>query len=240
MINENINGDCFDILPKIESNSINLILTDPPFNISRKSNYHKHSNNIKFNKISIDFGYWDKDIDFDILFEHYYRVLKPGGTLILFYDIWKCNIIKEIASKYKFKQHRICQWVKSNPVPINSKKNYLSNGIEFFFSFIKDKNPIFNSQYDNGVYTFPICHGKERTEHPTQKPLSLIRELILKHTNENDIVLDTFSGSATTSIACIETKRNYISIEKDETYYNVSYKRLKATRNNDINKKLTT
>ena len=82
---------------------------------------------------------------------------------------------KEIADKYKFKQGRVCIWQKTNPVPINSKLNYLSNANEYFFSFIKDKKPTFNSEYDNGLYKYPICHGKERLNHPTQKPLEIGR-----------------------------------------------------------------
>ncbi|WP_248785824.1 site-specific DNA-methyltransferase, partial [Escherichia coli] len=89
--------------------------------------------------------------------------------------------IKDVATKYGFKQPRVCQWVKTNPVPINSKKNYLSNAIEFFFTFVKTKKRVFNSIYDKGIYNYPLCHGKERTSHPTQKPLALIENLITKH-----------------------------------------------------------
>ena len=126
-------GDCFKLIENIENKSINLILVDPPYFISRNSNFKKHSKIsrkelVRKYDISIDFGEWDKDvIDFDVLFKQYYRVLKDGGTLIIFYDIWKANYLKELADRYKFKQHRVCQWQKSNPVPVNSKINYLSN-----------------------------------------------------------------------------------------------------------------
>lgn len=115
--------------------------------------------------------------------------MRKGGTLIIFYDIWKSSIIKNIADKYNFKQPMVCQWLKTNPVPINSKLNYLSNSSEYFFTFVKGGKPTFNSIYDNGVYMYPICHGKERYNHPTQKPLQLISDLILKHSNECDVVL---------------------------------------------------
>jgi len=223
--------DCFNFLKKIESNSIDLILTDPPYFISRSSNYTKYKDSIDFvkNKYanhSIDFGYWDTDIDIELLLSEYYRVLKKGGTLLMFYDIWKATLLKEIAINNKFKQPRVCQWLKSNPVPINSKNNYLSNSSEYFFTFVKGQKPTFNSYYDKGVYIYPLCHGKERLKHPTQKPLALINELICKHSNENDIVLDTFSGSGTTAISCIEKNRRFICIEKDETYYDMSLNRV--------------
>ncbi len=69
--------------------------------------------------------------------------LKKEGTLIMFYDIWKSSTIKFYADKYKFKQHRICQWQKSNPVPINSNINYLSNAIEYSFFIYKRKKSDF-------------------------------------------------------------------------------------------------
>jgi DNA modification methylase len=213
--------DCFNYLSKIEDNSIDLILTDPPYDISKKSGFSSGKLS-KFNQISIDFGYWDTEIDLDTLFKEYYRVLRKGGTLVIFYDIWKSSIIKEFAAKNKFKQPRIGQWLKNNPVPVNSKINYLSNCSEYFFTFIKDKNPTFNSEYDNAIYNYPLCHGKERLEHPTQKPLGLIKDLIVKHSNKEDIVLDTFAGTSTTGIACIETERRFICVERDEKYYEIS------------------
>ena len=158
--------------------------------------------------------------------------MKSGGTLLIFYDIWKSNELKEISEKYKFKQPRIGQWQKSNPVPINSKINYLSNGTEYFFTFIKGKNPTFNSEYDNGVYRCPLCHGKERYDHPTQKPLSLISELVIKHSNPGDLVLDNFAGTFTTYIACENLDRKCIGIEKIEDYFNIGKKRIEENRSN--------
>jgi len=235
MSNRVILGDCYEVLKTIDKNSIDLILTDPPYNISRQSNFTKNSDNKKFNNISIDFGDWDQEeVDLDYLFFEFKRVLKPGGTLIIFYDIWKCNNLKSIAEKLGLKQPRVCQWVKNNPVPINSKNNYLSNSIEFFFTFVKGKNPTFNSSYDKGIYNFPLCHGNERTEHPTQKPLSLIKSLIEKHSKEDDVILDPFGGSGTTAIASIETNRRYFLIEKEDNYYNITISRIEQSNSKKI------
>ena len=227
-----INDDCFNYISDIKDKSIDLILTDPPYLISKKSNFKNYSDGTtkeiitKYGKHSIDFGDWDKDeIDWNLLFKEYYRILKDGGTLIFFFDIWKSTIIKEIADTNKFKQPRVCQWQKTNPVPINSKVNYLSNATEHFFTFIKGKKPTFNSEYDNGVYRYPICHGKERLKHPTQKPLNLIMDLIKKHSNDGDLVLDTFAGSGTTGEAS-KLLNNYLLIEKDENYFNLIKNRL--------------
>lgn len=235
-----VNSDCFEYLKKIENESIDLILTDPPYQISRQSNFSKVSETAsdfiktKYSKHSIDFGDWDIELDLDTLFSEYYRVLKRGGTLIIFFDVWKSNRLKELAEKYKFKQPRVGIWQKTNPVPVNSKINYLSNAHEFFFTFVKGKNPTFNSEYDNAIYKYPLCHGKERLQHPTQKPLSLIKDLIQKHSKEGDLVLDTFSGSGTLAEACLLLGRNFICIEKDENFYNMSIKRIKQLEINKI------
>jgi len=232
-----VHDDCFNYLKEIKNKSIDLILVDPPYLISKSSNFKNYSDKAnsdiitKYGKHSIDFGDWDKeDIDWNLLFKEYYRILKDGGTLIFFYDIWKSTMIKDIADLCKFKQPRICQWQKTNPVPINSKINYLSNATEYFFTFIKGKKPTFHSEYDNGVYRYPLCHGKERLEHPTQKPLSLIMDLVKKHSNEGDLVLDTFAGTGTTGEACLMLKRNYILIERDENYFSLIKNRLGANK----------
>ena len=221
-------GDCYKLLNTIESSSVDLILIDPPYQISRKSNFKKNSSNTKYNNIDIDFGVWDhQEIDLDLLFSEFKRVLNKNGYLIIFYDIWKSQTLKHHADKFGFKQPRVGQWVKTNPVPINSKKNYLSNSIEFFFTFVKGKNPTFNSTYDKGIYNYPLCHGKERTKHPTQKPLNLIKDLILKHSDEGSVVLDCFAGSGTTGLACKTLNRNFILMENDQSYYDIIVDRFK-------------
>lgn len=228
-----INDDCFNYLKNINDNSIDLILVDPPYLISRESGFKNISETTndemksKYGKLSIDFGEWDKtEIDWNLLFKEYYRVLKKGGTVIFFFDIWKSNIIKEVAELNKFKQPRIGQWVKTNPVPINSKLNYLSNSTEYFFTFVKGGKPTFNSSYDNGIYKYPICHGKQRFDHPTQKPLELIKDLVEKHSNEGDLVLDTFAGTGTTAHAAYLLNRKYIVIEKELKYFEIIKKRI--------------
>jgi DNA modification methylase len=91
---------------------------------------------------------------------------------------------------------------------------------------VKSGKPTFNSEYDNGLYQFPICHGKERFEHPTQKPLNLISKLIEKHSNVGDLVLDSFAGTGTTGHACEILNREYILIEKNNEYFKIIEKRL--------------
>lgn len=230
MYDEILFGDCFELIKKIPSKSIDLIITDPPYNISRDSNFSKGSNNKKYNSISLQFGEWDlESINLDLLFSEFHRVLKNGSTVILFYDIWKSNEVKFYFEKYKFKQLRVCCWTKTNPVPINSKINYLSNATEYFFVFVKGTKRVFKSEYDNGIYKYPLCHGKERLAHPTQKPLKLFIDLILKHSNEQDVILDPFGGVGTTAEACIKTERKFILIENDLDYFELANSRIKQS-----------
>ena len=155
-------------------------------------------------------------------------MLRKGGTLICFYDLWKLTTLKEYLEKAKFKQLRFIEWLKTNPVPLNSKTNYLTNAREIAILGVKGGRPTFHSEYDNGIYKYPICHDKGRF-HPTQKPLALIEELIKKHSEEGDVVVDCFSGSGTTAVAANNTGRNFIGCELSKEYYDKSIKRIKES-----------
>jgi DNA modification methylase len=225
-----LNEDCFDLLPTIKSGSIDLILIDPPYEISRPTNFQSGAETGRDTdrfRVSMDFGEWDKDFTgLEIAVKEGYRILRDGGTMICFYDLWKITNLKDFYEKYKFKQIRLIEWLKTNPVPLNSKINYLTNSREIAVSAIKKSKPTFNSSYDNGLYEYPICQDKGRF-HPTQKPLAFMEELIKKHSNEGDLVLDCFAGSCTTGMACLNINRNFIGCEVDEKYYDQSINRLK-------------
>nr|DAO16598.1 MAG TPA: adenine-specific methyltransferase [Caudoviricetes sp.] len=222
--------DCFEFLKGVPSNTVDLVLIDPPYEISRNTNFAsgeaKGEDTDRF-RVSMDFGEWDKTFD-DIaeVIKECYRVLKKGGTLICFYDLWKITKLKECFDNAKFKQLRFIEWVKTNPVPLNSKINYLTNSREIALTGVKVAKPIFNSEYDNGIYSYPIYHGKDRF-HPTQKPTELISALIEKHSNPEDLVLDCFLGSGTTALASANTGRNFIGCELEEEYYNKAVARLR-------------
>lgn len=259
---QNIDGLAY--LKKINDNSIDLILTDPPYIISRDSGMNEHYKNVKYNEendityvktesdwekykknndikddknkenylkygsiygkkycVQTDYGQWDSEFSMETLelfIAEYYKKLKKGGTLIMFFDLWKITDLKNLLEKYKFKQLRFIEWIKTNPQPRNSKLNYLTNCREIALVAIKESKPTFNSSYDNGIYKFPLQGGKNRF-HPTQKSLELFETLIKKHSNENDVVLDTFLGSGTTAIACKNTNRQFKGCEISKEYY---------------------
>lgn len=222
---ELVNKSCFNYLKDIEDNSIDLILIDPPYEISRDTNF-KNGKGVDRLRVSMDFGDWDKDFEnLDVIIKECYRVLRKGGTLICFYDLWKITTLSEYFKNSKFIQLRFIEWIKTNPVPLNSRRNYLTNAREIAVVGIKGGKCTFNSKYDIGVYRYPICQDEGRF-HPTQKPLALIKEIIEKHSNENDVVLDCFSGSGTTAAACLELHRNFKGCEINKEYFNKSVDRL--------------
>ena len=255
---ENIDGR--EYLKTVEKNSVDLILTDPPYIISRETGMNTHFNKIeegtsgkteeqwedykqknnittdekkklyleygsiygKKYSVKTDYGDWDKDFTLEVLeefVEGYYKVLKKGGTCIIFFDIWKMSELKKIMEKHKFKQIRFIEWIKTNPQPLNSRVNYLTNCREIALLGVKGGKPTFNSSYDNGIYHHPIQGGKIRC-HPTQKSQPLFEELIKKHSNIDDLVMDTFLGSGTTSRAAQATGRKFTGCELDIDYFN--------------------
>jgi len=233
------NKEGLTLLKELEDSTVDLVLTDPPYIISRESGMNNLFNAEDKSKakygdkfaIQTDYGDWDSKFTLDALnkfIQEYYRVLKPGGTCIIFFDLWKIESLKALLEDSKFYKLRFIEWIKTNPVPINSKISYLTNSREIALCCNKKGKSTFNSKYDNGIYEYPIYQGVRNVDriHPTQKSLPLFEDIIKKHTNKNDLVLDTFGGSATTYIASLKTKRNCISCEVDLDYYNKSKKRI--------------
>ncbi len=234
------NMESLDFLRGIEKNSIGLALIDPPYIISKASGFSNMGKKgvQKLSVYSTEYGEWDDGENFTMNdmqenINEYYRVIKKSGTFITFCDIWKISYIKEMMQTAGFKQIRLIEWVKTNPVPINSKRNYLSNCREVALLGVKVGKPTFHSQYDKGIYHHAICQDKGRF-HPTQKPVKLMRELIRKHSNEGDIVLDTFAGSATTLVAAKETGRQYMGCELDSACYDKALIRLNNAKYLDV------
>jgi site-specific DNA-methyltransferase (adenine-specific) len=224
-------ANCFEFLKTVKDNSVDLFLIDPPYDISRETNFQSGeltgTDTDRF-RISMDFGEWDKGFEgMDIVMKEAYRVIRKGGTIISFYDLWKITTLKAQMEDAGFKQIRFIEWLKTNPVPINSSINYLTNAREIALLGVKGTNPTFKSKYDNGVYNFGICNDQGRF-HPTQKPLDLMQALIQKHSKEGDLVLDCFAGSATTAVAAAFQKRDFIGCELDENYYNQAVERIKG------------
>ena len=246
-----------ELLSTIESNSVDLVLTDPPYIISKKSGMQSHSERkpgdegyeqiskkkledgseeeVDYGRrfaVKTDYGQWDKDYTLDDLekvINEFYRILREGGSCIIFFDLWKMETLKSLLSK--FSKHRLIEWIKTNPMPINQHATYLSNAREMAISCVKGGKATFNSKYDKGIYEYPIYNGKDRF-HPTQKSLPLFEELIKKHSNEGDVVVDPYAGSGTTALAAKNTNRIYICGELSDEYFQKGYDRVE--KNNTL------
>ena len=231
-----------ELLSTIENNSVHLVLTDPPYIISRKSGMQSYKDSLekggkvdeKFGKkyaITTEFGEWDSSFTIDDLekaINEFYRILRPGGSCIIFFDVWKIETLTNLLSK--FSKHRFVEWIKTNPMPVNQYATYLSNAREIAISCVKGGKATFNSKYDNGIYDYPIYGGKDRF-HPTQKSLPMFEELIKKHSNEGDTIVDPYAGSGTTALAAKNTNRLYLCCEPSDEYFQRGYNRVNNLTN---------
>ncbi len=141
------------------------------------------------------------------------------------FELRKKFAIDNPVIKNGFSQIRLIEWIKTNPQPRNSNINYLTNAREVAITAVKGVKPTFNSVYDNGIYEFPLHAGKDRF-HPTQKSLKLFEELVKKHSNPGDLVLDPFLGSGTTAMASKRLGRNFIGCEIDKEFFQKTLDRL--------------
>lgn len=236
---ELIQGDCLTEMQKIESGSIDAIITDPPYGTTACK--------------------WDSVIDFDLMWEQLNRIIKPNGAIVLFgsepfssalrmsniknykYDwIWRKNRGSNFAVlKYQpFKEHEIISvFNKHNYYPIkeersvggkarakykinasNTGKREVLNHIKGIESGYIDKN----LRYPSSVQKFNTEVGK----HPTQKPVELMEYLVKTYTNEGDTVLDFTMGSGTTGVAAKNLNRSFIGIEQDPNYFKIAEERI--------------
>ena len=173
------NADCFDILKDMPDKSIDLIITDPPYNISRQRKFTRKGRK----PLILDFGEWDKwDSEKEYLewcklwLAESHRVLKDTGNILVWHD--KVSPFPYIMAKMGYKIKNLFIWNKTNPVPSFLKVNFLS-GVELATWCIKDSKVKttfnFKSQKEMCNYiNHPITCGNERTAHPTQKPIKII------------------------------------------------------------------
>ena len=206
-------------LASLAPRSVDLVLTDPPYTISRDTGFSKVKNGVERFAVSMDFGKWDKkQIDLDAMASGMYRALRTGGTAIVWYDLWKITTLSSALASAGFKMLRLLIWQKTNPVPLNSKATYLSNSREIAVVGVKGGKPTFHRQYDSGIYEYPIPRHNGRRIHPTQKPLDLFCKLIEVHSNKGDLVVDPFLGGGTTALAALKGGRRFAGCDIDPKY----------------------
>ena len=202
--NKIINADCMDILKQLPDKCVDLVLTDPPYGINVAKNGKVGGG--KCCKVT-DYGAkeWDSEIPHKEIFEEIMRVSKNqiifGGNYFVAY-------------------------LKNSPCWIVWDKLNTGNFADCELAWTSFKSAVRKYEFLwNGMLQQNMSN-KEKRIHPTQKPVDLFGQILRDYSKENDLVLDCFSGSGTTAVACHRLKRRFICIEKDKDYYEASVKRL--------------
>jgi len=221
MIQELWNGECLELMKNIPDNNVDLVLTDPPYNISRNNNFHT-----MVNRAGIDFGEWDKNADIFSYIKECYRVLNKNGSFIVFNTWRNLGDIAKFAESLGFITKDMLRLEKSNPMPRNRDRRYIADyECAIWFTMPKAKWT-FNRQDEKYQRPKFVC-SIDKGFHPTQKSLKLMEGLAKIHSNEGDIILDPFMGSGTTCLAAKNLNRQFIGIEKEKEYYDICVERLK-------------
>lgn len=202
-------GDCVKLLKKLDDNSVDCIITDPPYGINYHSGHYKNGN--PHNPILND----------DTLFipvDELWRVLKPSGAMFVFYSHKVPLIDKRVKN--------VIIWVKNNWTAGDLYKDF-GNQYECIAYMPKENFKLHSKRYSN-IWKFDRIPS-DKLVHPNQKSESIIRRLIESSTNKDDCVLDPFMGSGTTAVASKQLNRKFIGFEIDKSYVETCKNRLSQT-----------
>ena len=224
-----VNGDCLDYLGQIPDNSIDLILTDPPYNIAQYS-----TGNINLpgrSALNNDLAEWDLiPIDpFDLL-PDFKRIIKPDGNIFVFTSY---NLIGKWHEAFdsEFDTFQFFIWHKTNPAPKIFKNGFLNSCEMIACMWNKGHKWNFSDQRNmHNFFESPICMKPERLsepKHPSQKPVRLLEHIVSIASNENDVVFDPFMGVGSTGVAALRNKRRFIGIEIEKNYFDAAEMRIR-------------
>ena len=208
------NCDGISGMDRIPNKSVNLLITDPPYNISQRLNC-KGQRLGTTAKLDFDFGEWDNDNQLEPNKWVGKALSKVGGWAIIFCAKRDIGTYWDALRNDGFRAVDAIVWKKPDPVPLNGKTKML-NAWETAVIGKRD-GAYFGGYCTHNIFTYQAPKGKTRI-HPTQKPLGLITELISLTTRAGDIVLDPFMGSGTTAVACVRLGRRYVGFEIDREY----------------------
>ena len=242
-------SDVLKALAKIETGTVDFIFADPPYFLSNDGFTVKSGKAVSVNK-----GEWDKSFGFENEMEFHeswisecLRVLKPNGTIAIsgtYHSIYKCGFLLQ---KLDCRIINDIAWFKPNGAPALAGRNFTASHetilwaskgkkAKHTFNYSVSKSwEVSNDQIHRSgkqmrsVWSIPSTPKREKTHgaHPTQKPFEVLRRLISMCSNEGDLVLDPFCGSGTTGVACVLLKRNFIGIDLDKNFLELTSKRLK-------------
>lgn len=226
-----LHGDCMEMMKEIPDHSIELILCDPPYNLAKYS-----TGNMRFEwrtEINNDIAGWDlKELSPIDFLEEFRRILSPTGNIFLFTSYHMLGKWHEVFDSV-FDTFQFMVWHKTNPVP-NIRKSSFLNSCELIVC-MWNKGHTWHFSKQNKMHNFiesPVCMGLERLKHPkhpTQKPVSILKQIIRLASSEEDVVLDMFMGVASTGVAARELNRRFIGIEIDDAYYDACVRRMQET-----------
>lgn len=228
-------GNCVDYLKFIKSLTVDLILTDPPYNLGNFM-HNRNTNLVKMRENQFAYAGWDNlsqedwEKEMEVFFSESSRVLKKSGALLLFMSLIKIETIIKLASKYKFYYKTTGIWHKTNPMPRNMNIHFVNSTEAWVYLIKGDTSGTFNNdgKMEHDFIETSLTTGKEKKfgKHPTQKPTKIIAHFIKLLSNKDDVVLDPFMGSGTTGVCSRKLKRKFIGIELDKDYYELSKTRM--------------
>jgi len=235
--------DCIDGMKKLDAGCANLVISDPPYNVSGA----KGIAGFKLKQYERVEETWDTFDDDDFLafnekwLSEMDRVLHEKGLAFIFCSFHNIFILQKIlVNKMKYQLRNMIIWHKPNAFPSPyAWHGYFSFSNEYILFVAKPGcvKPHFNHsilKILNGGAFYRDCwihnfvSGNKRENHPTQKPLEIIKAMIAIASYESDLIIDPFSGSGTVAVACAQYKRRFISFELEEKYWKISRKRLAA------------
>ena len=230
-------GDSYDLLQEFINNNIKVdhIITDPPYNISKENNFTTMSSS---KRKGIDFGEWDKGFDLYGWIKLADQIIKKNGSIIIFCSYRFISHFVDELELNDFVVKDVLIWKKRNPMPRNVDRRYVQDTEFAIWAVKKNAKWVFNKpsnvSYLRSLFETPTVSGKEKTIHPTQKSEKLMDDIIMIHTNEDEIILDPFMGSGTTGVSALKNNRKFIGVELSEEYYEIAKERL----TNEENKKV--
>ena len=221
------NGDCLEVMDKLieEGVKVDCILTDPPYMIARKNNFHT------MGRKGIDFGEWDKDVDLFSWLDRIPKLLSKNGSVVIFNDWKNLGDIARYCESLGLEIKDLLRWEKTNPMPRNRDRRYITDYECAIWLVNKKSKWVFNrldEKYQRPKFEYPVVSGNEKTMHTTQKPVKLMEEIIRVHTKKDNTILDCFMGSGSTGVACMNTNRKFIGIELDKNYFNIAKQRIEG------------
>ena len=252
-LNQILGGDCVEVMNSLPAGSVDLIFADPPYNLQLKGDLHRPDNSL----VDAVDDHWDQFSSFEV-YDRFTRswlaaakrLLKPNGAIWVIGSYHNIFRVGAALQDQGFWLLNDVVWRKSNPMP-NFRGKRLTNAHETLIWAGRDETSKYTFNYEalkalnDGVqmrsdWVLPICTGHERLKdaagnkaHPTQKPESLLHRVMIATTNPGDVVLDPFFGTGTTGAVAKMLGRDFIGIEREESYRRVAADRLARVRKFD-------